>query len=200
MSFHSNISCDLFEKKADIMLCSMDTSDSGDSTTDQSYLSIEDFSEFLTGFDNKFPVQYRKGSYAKHFTIEAAGPFQIAPALDDSQLVVSLTNDENAIKVYLRNVAIHMIKANLHSEKKSELSAMIELCRHFNLSYDLKSHVSLSVWSVMCYVLCMCLLVHLSAHLHTPSLLILFSVFYYYHDCILLIITSYHAIPCTVAA
>lgn len=142
--------------QTEMMLSGMDKPDHKADKTDesipQSYLSIEDFSAFLTSFDKKFPLQYKHAYFAKYFTIDGAIPTDTTTTttagtlVDDNQLplpVHHISEDENAIKVYLRNVAIFVIKSNFHSEAKSELSSMIDLCKHFNLTYDFISHVSL---------------------------------------------------------
>jgi hypothetical protein len=130
------------------MLSAMDGSDAmlsaHSSSSSSSTLSLEDFSDFLISVDQKFPLQCSKDDYAKYFSIEQT--IKIAPGLDHSLL--SISNDQNAVKIYLRDVALYVIEKNVQSEKKSELSAMIELCRHFQISHELKSQVS---FVFMCY-------------------------------------------------
>lgn len=142
------------------MLCGMnkpDKNDDGDDNGDsnntkpqESYLSIEDFSDFLKKFDNKIPVQRRKGYYAKYFVItDATRLTPMTPAAGLESFPLPLSHDENEIKQFLKLVAIHMIESNLHLETKSELSAMIELCKYFNLSDNLTSRVSFYVYVYM---------------------------------------------------
>ena len=92
------------------MICGIDTSNSDD-TTNLSYLSIEDFSEFLSKLDAKIPIPYQhsKAYYGKYFILDGSEHSLDAPA------PLPLTDDENSMKVMLRNLANHTIGCNLHS-------------------------------------------------------------------------------------
>ena len=124
-----------------MMLCGMDKP-AADASIPQSYLSIEDFAGFLTSFDKKIPITNKGAYYAKYFVMSGTdGSTPLAPTVNTGECQQLLTDDDNTIKVYLRNVANHMVHLNIHSDDKAALSAMIDLCKHFNLSYDLISQV-----------------------------------------------------------
>lgn len=96
--------------------------------TNISTWSIESFSKFLIKFDQAFTGRF---NYRAKSVIIA----------DERAHLPTNHQEDDIIKVHLRRVAIDMIQSNLHSEKNSELSAMIDVSKHFNLPADLKNTV-----------------------------------------------------------
>ena len=87
--------------------------------------------------DKKFPLDHLKRNFGKNFETE----HDCSIEKDSPGSENWITEEENAIKVYLRDSAIRLAEAKLQSEKKSELSSLIELCFHFKVPQDMKNKV-----------------------------------------------------------